>query len=232
MSEGTAAAVPGCPYWYLYRNGITTLSDSSLLTNMSDQLVSVTVAAPFLRPFGDGSSCSRRKVSGTLQSTQTSNPICMAYRTNSWCGIIFGWVDWSTEETICSQISQNSETRSRSSTRVSCPGLREYDHFSLIVPHPDNDGVITTLELGTVLRSLGYTPTEAQLQDMIREVDADASGTIDFAEFLQMMVQTIRNIGADLLQTFKLFDKDGNGFISASELKDIMTSLGACSIFF
>ena len=37
----------------------------------------------------------------------------------------------------------------------------------------DGDGTITTRELGTVMRSLGQNPTEAELQDMINDVDAD-----------------------------------------------------------
>jgi len=37
----------------------------------------------------------------------------------------------------------------------------------------DGDGTITTKELGTVMRSLGQNPTEAELQDMINEVRVD-----------------------------------------------------------
>ena len=39
------------------------------------------------------------------------------------------------------------------------------------------------------MRSLGQNPTEAELQDMINEVDADGNGTIDFPEFLTMMAR-------------------------------------------
>ena len=50
----------------------------------------------------------------------------------------------------------------------------------LFTRYTDGDGTITTKELGTVMRSLGQNPSEAELQDMINEVDADGNGTIDF----------------------------------------------------
>ena len=40
----------------------------------------------------------------------------------------------------------------------------------------DGDGTITTVELGTVMRSLGQNPTKEELMDMLMEVDADGDG--------------------------------------------------------
>ena len=48
-------------------------------------------------------------------------------------------------------------------------------------------------ELATVMRSLGQNPTEAELQDMINEVDEDGNGTIEFDEFLVMMSKKVFN---------------------------------------
>ncbi|RKO92984.1 EF-hand, partial [Blyttiomyces helicus] len=92
----------------------------------------------------------------------------------------------------------------------------------------DSDGSITTKELGTVMRSLGQSPTEAELQDMINEVDADGNGTIDFEEFLKMMVRKMKDTDSEeeVKEAFKVFDKDGNGFITAAELRNVMTNLG------
>ncbi|SCV69222.1 BQ2448_2242 [Microbotryum intermedium] len=92
----------------------------------------------------------------------------------------------------------------------------------------DGDGTITTRELGTVMRSLGQNPTEAELQDMITEVDADGNGQIDFPEFLTMMARKMKDTDSEeeIHEAFKVFDKDGNGFISSAELKHVMTNLG------
>ncbi|VFQ74817.1 unnamed protein product [Cuscuta campestris] len=92
----------------------------------------------------------------------------------------------------------------------------------------DGDGCITTKELGTVMRSLGQNPTEAELQDMINEVDADGNGTIDFPEFLNLMAKKMKDTDSEeeLKEAFRVFDKDQNGFISAAELRHVMTNLG------
>merc|ERR1712226_1649607 len=92
----------------------------------------------------------------------------------------------------------------------------------------DGDGTITTRELGTVMRSLGQNPTAAELQDMINEVDADGSGTIDFPEFLSLQARKMKDTDCEeeLIEAFKVFDRDGTGFISAAELRHVMTNLG------
>ncbi|XP_041449034.1 neo-calmodulin-like [Drosophila obscura] len=92
----------------------------------------------------------------------------------------------------------------------------------------DNTGSITCQELGVVLRSLGQTPTEAELYDMIEEIDADNSGTIEFVEFLQMMAKNYQVLNKDesVKAAFEVFDRDTDGFISAQEMRYVIASLG------
>lgn len=93
----------------------------------------------------------------------------------------------------------------------------------------DGDGTITTNELYTVMKALGLNPTEEDLRDMIKEVDSDGNGTVEFPEFCQLLAQKFvgnHSEEDEIMEAFKVFDKDGNGFISATELRSVMISLG------
>ncbi|XP_035692824.1 neo-calmodulin-like isoform X2 [Branchiostoma floridae] len=94
----------------------------------------------------------------------------------------------------------------------------------------DGDGNITATELESVMRSLGHDPTGDEIQDMMKSVDVDGNGTIDFQEFLSMMGSrpSVHAVDRDveIREMFRVFDVDGNGFISAAELRRAMSNLG------
>ena len=71
------------------------------------------------------------------------------------------------------------------------------------------------------MRSFGKNPTEAEIQDMICDVDTDGNGVIGFLEFCTLMTQMMKDSGVqdELLEIFKVFDRDGNGQVSKAELR-------------
>ncbi|KAL5499920.1 hypothetical protein EMCRGX_G011392 [Ephydatia muelleri] len=92
----------------------------------------------------------------------------------------------------------------------------------------DGDGTITAKELGAVMRLLGYNPSETDLEDMISDVDLDRNGTIEFGEFVAMMARNVKEADQDeeIKEAFRVFDLNGDGYISSNELGQIMGNLG------
>lgn len=92
----------------------------------------------------------------------------------------------------------------------------------------DRDGAITTQELNDVMTALGQSPTEEDLKKMLQEVDTDGNGIIDLNEFLNLITrhQETSDPEKDMLDVFRMFDKNGDGFITADELSLVMTNLG------
>ena len=92
----------------------------------------------------------------------------------------------------------------------------------------DKDGSINEKELGNILRSLGHDPTDQDLSEMINEVDNNSDSKIEFDEFCKIMNNKLKQNDAEqeLIEAFKIFDREGKGLISENEFKHIMLSLG------
>lgn len=95
----------------------------------------------------------------------------------------------------------------------------------------NNDGSLTQLELGSLLRSLGLKPSLDQVEALIQKADTNNNGLIEFSAFVSMLapeLQPEKSPYSDeqLKQLFKMFDRDGNGFITAAELAQTMAKLG------
>ena len=53
----------------------------------------------------------------------------------------------------------------------------------------DKDGAISEQELGKMMEQLGQPMSSVELKEFIDEIDIDGNGTIEFNEFLEMMVK-------------------------------------------
>ena len=87
---------------------------------------------------------------------------------------------------------------------------------------------IPTSELGQLVRAVGRNPTDREVADLQKKVDPSNSGSISLNQFLQVLDE--KPFDGDRIELvkdcFKLFDKDGHGFVSVSELRHVLTTLG------
>jgi Ca2+-binding EF-hand superfamily protein len=62
---------------------------------------------------------------------------------------------------------------------------------------------------------------------MIQQVDSE-SGTIDFEEFVQMMQAKLQEVDVqeEIIEAFRVFDKERTGFVSIDEVKKVLTKMG------
>jgi calmodulin len=84
------------------------------------------------------------------------------------------------------------------------------------------DGTITIKEVTDLLTNLGHKLTESEIQNMIDEVD-NGKNKIDFIDFMSIMSRKMRDSDPEeeLIEVYKMFDKDGNGLISGKEIKQV-----------
>lgn len=93
----------------------------------------------------------------------------------------------------------------------------------------DEDGVLTFTELEVVMKCLGQRPSEQELLQMVREVSQDKLyDTVEFNEFLTMIAKQRKHEVTlqDLVEAFKIFDKENTGVISKDDFCYIMNKFG------
>merc|ERR1712062_740864 len=92
----------------------------------------------------------------------------------------------------------------------------------------DGSGTIETQELKIAMRALGFEPKQEEIDKMVRDVDDDGSGSVDYPEFLEMMAHKILNRDPveEIDKAFKLFDDDQTGRVSFKNLKRVAKELG------
>ncbi|XP_036669300.3 calmodulin [Drosophila suzukii] len=92
----------------------------------------------------------------------------------------------------------------------------------------DSSGTLSATEMRLALISVGHEITEAELYDLIRTVTVGDGQELDLQHFMQMMAPRMADMDSDeaLGRTFKLIDRDHDGFISGQDVRAIMLILG------
>ncbi|KAJ3358052.1 hypothetical protein HDU83_000109 [Entophlyctis luteolus] len=122
-------------------------------------------------------------------------------------------------------------------TGLTADQLRELvEIFSLV--DVDHGGTIDTDELAVLMNTLGLKPSQMELETMIKELDSENTGEIDFESFVGAMTKKLETdiTPEELEKAFKIFaiynsdneliTPEHEGAIPTSVLIEILTTYG------
>jgi calcium-dependent protein kinase len=102
-------------------------------------------------------------------------------------------------------------------------GLRE----AFLSLDKNNDGMLSLAEMKEGLGRAGVSVPAGDIQAIMDGIDADCSGVIDYTEFLAAMMERKEYLQVDVCwSAFRVFDLDGDGKVSKSELATMLRGGG------
>lgn len=89
-------------------------------------------------------------------------------------------------------------------------------------------GTISLDEMALIVRALGQTPTEAELQKMKQEADPEATGRVDYPEFLSVFAKNFKEAvnERELFTAFQELDDRKHGYLTIKSLRHYMSQFG------
>jgi calmodulin len=91
----------------------------------------------------------------------------------------------------------------------------------------DKDGFIYYQELKELMKETTSNLTEADLQDLLNDTDMNEKGQIKFQTYVEIVnkINKKNDSEDELIQAFKIFDKDDSGLISAKKIMDVFIKI-------
>ncbi|OWF39529.1 calmodulin-like [Mizuhopecten yessoensis] len=93
----------------------------------------------------------------------------------------------------------------------------------------NGDQKMSKHEIKRAVRYIGFNPTDADMNELMTPADVDNDGYVGYREFEKILMRAISRVEYEkqnIMNSFKMFDKNGDGYITAKELKAILSAAG------
>ena len=102
-------------------------------------------------------------------------------------------------------------------------------HFENMFRKADKnqDGLISYQELKTLMKDCGYPVSDAELQDLVNDVDINENGELGIDSFLDIIsnYQNENDTDEEIQEVFKIFDKNHTKLITTKNVMDIFSKI-------
>ncbi|KAF4520486.1 troponin C [Ephemera danica] len=91
-------------------------------------------------------------------------------------------------------------------------------------------GFIETIKITTILNTIGQAYDDADLNALIEENDPEGTGKVNLDGFVHIASHFLEEEDAEAMQeelkeAFRLYDREGNGYITTATLREILAAL-------